>query len=79
MSDAALGNTSGPAVSIGEVELNGGTFQAGANIAAPERNFFLGGGSTFDVNGFTTSWGSLTDDQRTITFVNSNTTTGGAA
>jgi len=78
MSDAALGNTSGPAVSIGEVELNGGTFQAGANIAAPERNFFLGGGSTFDVNGFTTSWGSLTDVQRTMTFVNSNTTTRGA-
>ncbi|WP_158817070.1 ParB-like protein [Methylocapsa sp. S129] len=78
MSDAALGNTTGPAASIGEVELNGGTFQAGANITALERDFFLGGGSTFDVNGFTTSWGSLTDVQRTLVVTNSNATTAGA-
>jgi autotransporter-associated beta strand protein len=71
MDDAALGNTTGPAVSIGQVELNGGTLQAGASFAAPERNLFLGSGSTFDVNGFTTSWGSLTDVQRNLTVTNS--------
>ena len=65
-------------MSIGEVELNGGTLQAGASFAAPERNLFLGGGSRFDVNGFTTSWGSLTDVQRTLTVLNSNATTAGA-
>ena len=78
MNDAALGNTTGPAVSIGQVELNGGTLQAGASFAAPERNLFLGGGSSFDVNGFTTSWGNLTDVQRTLDILNSNTTTAGA-
>ena len=78
MDDAALGNTTGPAVLIGEVELNGGTLQAGASFAAPERNLFLGGGSSFDVNGFTTGWGTLTDVQRTLDILNSNTTTAGA-
>lgn len=78
MSDAALGNITGPAATIGQVELNGGTFQAGANITATERNFFLGGGSSFDVNGFTTSWGTLTDVQRTLDILNSNTTTAGS-
>ena len=78
MNDAALGNTTGPAALIGEVELNGGTLQAGASFAAPERNLFLGGGSSFDVNGFTTSWGSLSDTQRTLEILNSNTTTAGA-
>jgi autotransporter-associated beta strand protein len=76
MNDAALGNTTGPAVSIGQVELNGGTLQAGASFAAPERNLFLGGGSNFDVNGFTTSWGDLTDVQRTLVVLNSKTTAG---
>ncbi len=78
MNDAALGNTTGPAALIGEVELNGGTLQAGASFAASERNIFLGGGSNFDVNGFTTSWGTLTDVQRTLDILNSNTTTAGA-
>jgi fibronectin-binding autotransporter adhesin len=78
MDDAALGNMSGPAVTISQVELNGGTLQAGASFAAPERNLFLGGGSTFDVNGFTTSWGNLSDTQRTLEILNSNTTTAGA-
>ena len=78
MNDAALGNTTGPAASIGQVELNGGTLQAGASFAATERNLFLGGGSGFDVNGFSTSWGTLTDVQRTLTVTNSNTTTAGA-
>ena len=78
MNDAALGNTSGVAASIGQVDLNGGTLQAGASFAAPERNLFLGGGSSFDVNGFNTSWGNLTDVQRTLNILNSNTTTAGA-
>jgi autotransporter-associated beta strand protein len=78
MNDAALGNTTGSAASIGQIELNGGTLQAGASFAAPERNLFLGGGSNFDVNGFTTSWGNLTDVQRTLDILNSNTTTAGA-
>jgi autotransporter-associated beta strand protein len=78
MNDAALGNTTGAPASIGEVELNGGTLQAGASFAAPERNLFLGGGSSFDVDGFNTSWGNLTDVQRTLTVLNSNATTVGA-
>jgi autotransporter-associated beta strand protein len=78
MNDAALGNTTGIAASIGQIDLNGGTLQAGASFAATERNLFLGGGSSFDVNGFTTSWGSLTDVQRTLTVLNSNATTAGA-
>lgn len=77
-SDAALGNTMGPAASIGEIDLNRGTLQAGASFAAPERNLFLGSPSKFDVAGFTTSWGSLTDVQRTLTVLNSNATTAGA-
>ena len=76
--DAALGNTTGPAASIGQVDLNGGTFQAGASFNALERNFFLGSGSNFDVNGLTTTFGSLTDTQRTLDIVNSNATIAGA-
>ena len=78
MNDAALGNTSGPAITIGQVDLNGGTLQAGASFAAPERNLFLASGSTIDLAGFTTSWGTLTDVQRTLVVQNSSTTTAGA-
>ncbi len=78
MSDAALGNTTGSADMIGQVELNGGTLQTGASFAAPERNLFLGGGSSFDVDGNTTSWGTITDVQRTLEILNSNTSTAGA-
>ena len=83
MSDAALGSTTGLATGsgqtiIGEVELNGGIFQTGASFSAPERDFFLGGGSTFDVDGNTTSWGTMTDVQRTLEIKNSSTTTAGA-
>ena len=77
-SDAALGNTTGTAASIGQIDLNGGTFQAGASFTASERNVFLGSGSNFDVAGFTTSFGTLTDIQRTLVVQNSNTTTPGA-
>jgi autotransporter-associated beta strand protein len=72
-SDASLGNTTGPAYEIGQIELNGGTLQAGASFASV-RSLFLGGSSTFDTNGYTTSWsGALTDVQRTLTIENSNT------
>jgi fibronectin-binding autotransporter adhesin len=82
MSDAALGATliSNPnltAAELGQVELNGGTFQAGASFSS-QRNVFLGGGSTYDVNGFNTSFGSLQDTQRTLEVINSNQSGNGA-
>jgi autotransporter-associated beta strand protein len=77
-SDASLGNTTGPSYEIGQIELNGGTLQAGASFSSV-RSLFLGGGSTYDTNGFTTSFsGSLTDVQRTLTVMNSSATTAGA-
>ncbi len=78
MNDAALGNTTLPANEIGQIELNGGTLQTGASFSAPERNIFLGGGSQIDVDGNTTTWGTLTDVKRTIAVVNSNTATAGS-
>jgi len=78
MNDAALGNTTGSPLTIGEVELNGGTLQAGASFSATERNIFLGSGSQIDVNGFNTSWGTLSDTQRSLEILNSNTTTAGS-
>ena len=43
------------------------------------RSVFLSGGSTYDTNGFTTSFsGSLSDTQRMLKVINSNTTTAGA-
>jgi fibronectin-binding autotransporter adhesin len=79
MSDAALGATTlnGTVVpvgsaALGQVELNGGTLQAGASFSS-NRSLFLGGGSTYDTNGYTNSWaGTLTDVQRTLTIENSN-------
>ena len=65
MSDAALGATTGSGIAIGEVELNGGTLQTGASFSASERNIILDGGSQIDVDGNTTSWGTLTDIKRT--------------
>jgi autotransporter-associated beta strand protein len=77
-SDASLGNTTGPSYEIGQIELNGGTLQAGASFSSV-RSLFLNGGSTYDTNGFTTSFsGSLTDVQRTLTVMNSSATTAGA-
>ncbi len=78
MNDAALGNTTGPAATIGQIELNGGTLQAGASFTATERNLFLQSASKIDVNGFATGWGSLTDVQRGLEILNTNTTTSGA-
>ncbi|WP_158811725.1 autotransporter domain-containing protein [Beijerinckia sp. L45] len=79
MDDAALGNTVATAGQISQIDLNSGTLQAGASFTALERNIFLGSGSTIDVNGFTTSWGTLTDVQRALVITNSNKTTAGAA
>jgi autotransporter-associated beta strand protein len=77
-SDAALGNTTGPSYSIGQIDLDGGTFQAGASFNSV-RSLFLSGGSSYDTNGFTTSFaGSMTDVQRTLTILNSSTTSAGA-
>ena len=78
MNDAALGNTTGAAITIGQVDLNSGTLQIGASFAAPERNLFLGSGSNIDLAGFTTSWGTLTNVQRTLDILNSSTTAAGA-
>jgi autotransporter-associated beta strand protein len=77
-SDAALGNTTGPSYEIGQIELNGGTFQAGASFSSV-RSLFLGGGSSYDTNGFVTSFsGTLNDIQRTLTIENSNAGTQGS-
>ena len=78
MSDAALGNMTGTPASIGQIELNGGTLQVGAAINAPERDMFLGGGSNIDLNGYASTWGTLTDVQRTLDILNSSTTAVGA-
>ena len=83
-SDAALGATTLNGVTLpvgapqlGQVELNGGTFQAGASFSS-NRNVFLGGGSSFDTNGFATSFGTLQDTQRTLLVENSNQSGNGA-
>lgn len=77
-SDAALGNVTGPSYTIGQIVLDGGTFQAGASFSSV-RSLNLTGGSTFDTNGFTTSFaGTITDVQRVLTIANSNATTAGA-
>ncbi len=75
-SDAALGNTTGPAFQIGQIDLDGGTFKAGGNISSV-RSLFLTGSSSFDTNGFNSSFaGPVTDVQRTLTVLNSGTTAG---
>lgn len=83
MSDAALGSTTGLVTAsgqtiIGEVELNGGTLQTGASFSAPERDIVLDGGSQIDLDGNSTTWGTLTDVKRTIAIGNSDTATAGS-
>lgn len=76
MSDAALGNTAGPSGPIGGVVLNGGTFQAGASFSSV-RSVLVSSKSTFDTNGFTTSFaGLLSDSQRNLTITNSGSGVG---
>ncbi len=84
-SDAALGATSYPAGTTsltgepGQIDLNGGTFQVGANNFTSGRSLFLGGGSSFDTNGYTATFsGNLQDVQRTLIVENSNTSGNGA-
>ena len=60
------------------MDLNSGTFQAGASFTS-NRSLFLGSGSTYDVNGFATSFaGNMQDVQRTLIVDNSNTSGNGA-
>ncbi|HTJ02588.1 MAG TPA: hypothetical protein VL492_07330, partial [Methylovirgula sp.] len=76
MSDAAMGNTTGPSYAIGQVVLNGGTFQAGASFNSV-RGFSIQSKSTFDTNSFTTAFaGALSDDQRNLTITNTGTGAG---
>lgn len=87
-SDAAMGavvNPGGASVGgsttseIGQIELNGGTFQAGGSFASV-RSLILQSGSTYDTNGYATSFsGSLTDTQRTLAVINSGSTAGSVA
>ncbi len=75
-SDAAMGATTGPSYEIGQIDLDGGTLKAGASFSSV-RSVFLSGGSTYDTNGFATSYaGSLTDTQRTLKVINSGTSAG---
>jgi fibronectin-binding autotransporter adhesin len=75
-SDAAMGATTGSL--IGQVEMDNGTFQAGASFASVRSMFMHGSVSTYDTNGFNTSWaGGLTDVQRTLEVTNSSSTTAG--
>ena len=76
MSDAAMGNTTGPSYAIGQIVLNGGTFQAGASFSSV-RGFSIQSKSTFDTNSFTTTFsGALSDIQRNLTITNTGTGAG---
>jgi autotransporter-associated beta strand protein len=74
-SDASLGNTIGPSYEIGQIELNGGTFQTDASFSSV-RTVTLQSKSTFDTDGFTSSFASLVDPQRGLTITNSGTGAG---
>jgi fibronectin-binding autotransporter adhesin len=71
-SDAALGNITGPADTIGTIDLDGGTFKPLDSFSSV-RDLIVTSGSTFDTNGTATSFdGTLTDDQRTLAVINSD-------
>jgi autotransporter passenger strand-loop-strand repeat protein/autotransporter-associated beta strand protein len=76
MNDAALGYNGNNAEEVGTVELNGGTLQTGASFSASERDINLEGGSQIDLDGNTTTWGTLTDVKRTLAIGNSSATPG---
>jgi autotransporter-associated beta strand protein len=76
-SDAALGNINGPSYALGQIDLDGGTFQAGASFNSA-RTLAVTSKSTFDTNGFTTSFGQFVDTARNLTFSNSRAGTSGA-
>ena len=74
-SDAAMGATTGSL--IGQIEMDNGTFQAGASFLSVRSMFMHGSVSVYDTNGFSTSWaGGLTDVQRTLQVINSAGTAG---
>ena len=77
-SDAAMGNTTGSPIEIGQVVLNGGTFQAGASFSSV-RTVSVQSKSTFDTAGYATAFaGALSDIQRNLTITNSNLSGTGA-
>ena len=83
-SDAALGNTTGPSFTIGQIMLdntgsNSGIFKAGASfssvrsVSVTGTGAGSGAGSIFDTNGFTTSFsGSLTNAEHKLTVTNTS-------
>jgi autotransporter-associated beta strand protein len=87
-SDAGMGATSattaatsasaGVPYMLGAIDLDGGTFQTMAAISNSQRNIFLTGGSTFNTNGFASTFNTLTDVQRTLTVTNSSSSTAGS-
>ena len=75
-SDAAMGNTFGNPLSIGQIVLDGGTFKPLAAFSSV-RGLSVTSKSTFDTDGVTTSFaGVLNDQQRGLTFTNSAATAG---
>ena len=81
MSDAALGATltSNPnltAAELGQVELNGGTFQAGRALARSAT--CSSAAAVLRRDGFNTTFGSLQDTQRTLAVIDSNQSGNGA-
>jgi autotransporter-associated beta strand protein len=77
-SDAALGNTTGPAYTVGVIDLDGGTFKPTASFSSV-RSVTLTSGSTFDTNGTSTSFaGGLFDPQRALTVTNTSAGTAGS-
>jgi autotransporter-associated beta strand protein len=78
-SDASLGNTSGPSYEIGEIDLDGGTLQAGSSFSSVRSLFLTNSADSgtnsaaYDTNGATTSWsGTLNDSGLALTVENSN-------
>ncbi len=78
-SDAALGNTSGPAYTIGQIVFNGGTFRPGASFNSV-RSVSMKDNGTFDTAGFTTSFSGTLDtgSGKVLTVSNSNASTAGS-
>jgi autotransporter-associated beta strand protein len=84
-SDAAMGATQNPGGAvvggsttseIGQIDLDGGTFKAGASFSSV-RSMFVTSSSTYDTNGSTTSFaGSLSNSKHTVSVINSGSTAG---
>lgn len=75
-SDAALGATTLSADELGQIVLNGGTFQAGASFSSA-RTVSVQSKSTFDTKSFATSFsGGLSDNQRNLSVTNTGSGAG---